>query len=106
MAYERRGLGKPNPKPIVYGHHWLDEDLAPFLVDDYDTSQQSAEAKVMLDLAEQLADARRDFALAAARADQNRGGSPRLHDNYTPDIVECYSVHRRGYGIGGTKGAA
>lgn len=95
--YEGSGLGRPHPKPRVVGKHWLDSDLAPFLIDDYETDKQSPEAQVLLDLAEMLADARRMFALAGVRDEQRRQGtSARGESLYVPEVYKA-SVPRRGY---------
>ena len=84
------------PKPGLVGGHWTDADLAPFLVDDYATDEQSQEVQVLLELAELLADARRVFALSAVRDEQRRQGSVRSEALYEPKIYKA-SINRRGY---------
>lgn len=99
MAYERSQLGRPQPKPIVHGYHWTDEDFAPFAIDDYNMHEQSVRAQMMLELAEMLADARREFALAEARANMDRIGAQAAgHGLYSPRVYENIN-HRRGYSV-------
>jgi rubrerythrin len=101
MAYERTRLHPAHRKPDVHGCHWTDEDMAPYMSDDYDSTEQSEAAQMMLDLAEQLANARAHFALAKSRVNQDRigVGVGQMDRMYVPRVCDI-SIQRRGFSVG------
>jgi hypothetical protein len=101
MQYEHRTMqGRRHAKPDVYGCNWTDADMEPFLCDDYDTDEQSIPVQMMLELAEELANARAKFALASSRAEQDRIGGllADRHGAYEPRTCDI-SITRRGFSV-------
>ena len=70
------GIGGSN-RPLLrapFGTVWTDEDLQPFLTDDYETDQQPMATQILLDLAAALAMARALWLGAESRQPANARG--------------------------------
>ena len=79
---------------------WTDADFAHFKFDDYSGDELPIEAQILLDLADALADARREWAFKAIRAERNRMGSGKNQDSYRePRHVVDLSIERRGFAV-------
>lgn len=67
--------GSNRPRLLApLGTAWTDEDLEPFLIDDYQMDQQPLETQILLDLAAALTLARIQWVGAASRSPANHGG--------------------------------
>lgn len=95
---DRRGFVQP-PSPPISDRHWTDDDLKFFTeFNQYEIDSQTGEVQIMLDLASMLMDARVEWLMKQARADQvNQSDGKHIGSYREPRHTQPRGCFRHGY---------